>query len=158
MLSLLRVDNRLIHGQVVQAWLPSLRAQRVVVADDEAAASPLSCAAMALALGGEAELACLPLAKVDFRALCADKVRTLVLVRDVAGAVAAHAAGLEVGTVNVGNVHAGPGREAVTPSVFLSTGELSQLKMLSDAGLSVEVRAVPSERALGMEELSRRLA
>ena len=158
MLALLRVDNRLIHGQVVQAWLPALKVQRVVVADDEAAASPLSLAAMGLALGDEAELRCVPLGQLDVRALASDAVRTLLLVRDVAGAVAVHARGLSSGTVNVGNVHAAPGRGAVTPSVFLSTGELSQLKMLSDAGLQVEVRAVPSERALGMEELSKRLA
>jgi PTS system mannose-specific IIB component len=158
MLALLRVDNRLIHGQVVQAWLPALKAERVVVADDEAAASPLSCAAMSLALGGEADFLCLPVAQVDYRALAADKVRTLVLVRDVASAVAAHAAGLSDVAVNVGNVHAGSGRAQVTPSVFLSHDELSQLKRLSEAGLTVEVRAVPSERALGLEELSRRLA
>ncbi|MEN9798258.1 MAG: hypothetical protein RL653_1954 [Pseudomonadota bacterium] len=158
MLTLLRVDNRLIHGQVVQAWLPALKAERVVVADDEAAANPLSCAAMSLALAGEADFRCLPVSGVNFRALAADKVRTLVLVRDVASAVAAHAAGCTGVPVNVGNVHAAAGRTQVTPSVFLSTGELSQLKMLADAGLTVEVRAVPSERALGMEELSRRLA
>ena len=49
MITLVRVDNRLIHGQVVEAWLPHLKVQRVVVADDEAASSPLIRAAMALA-------------------------------------------------------------------------------------------------------------
>ena len=33
-----RIDNRLIHGQVIEAWLPHLHIERVVVADDEAAA------------------------------------------------------------------------------------------------------------------------
>ncbi len=49
MISLVRVDNRLIHGQVVEAWLPHLKVSRVVVADDEAASSPLVRAAMSLA-------------------------------------------------------------------------------------------------------------
>ena len=42
MISLVRVDNRLIHGQVVEAWLPRLKVKRVVVADDEAAANLLT--------------------------------------------------------------------------------------------------------------------
>ena len=50
MISLVRVDNRLIHGQVVEAWLPHLKVSRVVVADDEAAQSPLIRAAMGMAV------------------------------------------------------------------------------------------------------------
>jgi PTS system mannose-specific IIB component len=157
MVSLLRVDERLVHGQVVQAWLPGLRVRRVVVADDAAAKSPLASAAMGLALGEDVEFVCRPLAAVDFRALSADGVATLVLVRDVAAAVAAHGAGLSA-TLNLGNVHAAPGRKGVSPSLFLSEQELRQLEQLAAAGVQVEARAVPSERPLGVAELRQRLA
>ena len=157
MVSLLRVDERLVHGQVVQAWLPGLRVQRVVVADDATAKSPLASAAMGLALGEDVEFVCRPFAGVDFRALGADKVATLVLVRDVAAAVAAHGAGLSA-PLNLGNVHAAPGRKAVSPSLFLSEQELQQLERLAAAGLQVEARAGPSERPLGVAELRQRLA
>ena len=50
MIALVRVDNRLLHGQILEAWLPRLGAREVVVADDDAAASPLARAAMTLAL------------------------------------------------------------------------------------------------------------
>ena len=69
MISLVRVDNRLIHGQVVEAWLPHLKVSRVVVADDEAAASPLIRAAMGLAVQSAIEVQIQPLAQVDFAAL-----------------------------------------------------------------------------------------
>jgi mannose/fructose/N-acetylgalactosamine-specific phosphotransferase system component IIB len=157
MVSLLRVDERLVHGQVVQAWLPALRVARVVVADDAACQSPLSAAAMGLALGGEVEFICRPLGQVDFRGLAADRVATLVLVRDVAAAVAAHAAGLRA-KVNLGNVHAAPGRRAVSASLHLSDAELSQLQRLADAGVEVEARAVPAERPLGLQQLRQQLA
>ena len=157
MVSLLRVDDRLVHGQVVQAWLPSLRVRRVVVADDAAAQSPLAGAAMALALGEDVEFVCRPLAQLDFRALSADRVATLVLVRDVAAAVVALGAGLSA-PINLGNVHAAAGRRAVSPSLFLSEAELSQLENLAGAGVQVEARAVPSERPLGVAELRQRLA
>ena len=65
-ISLVRVDNRLIHGQVVEAWLPHLKVARVVVADDEAAGSPLIRAAMALAVQSAIEVLIQPLGAVDF--------------------------------------------------------------------------------------------
>src|SRR5262249_57994578 len=48
--ALLRVDNRLVHGQVLEAWLPALDAQGILVADDEAAGNVLARSAMALAI------------------------------------------------------------------------------------------------------------
>ena len=48
--ALIRVDNRLVHGQVLEAWLPALDAHGVLVADDEAAGNVLARSAMALAI------------------------------------------------------------------------------------------------------------
>jgi mannose/fructose/N-acetylgalactosamine-specific phosphotransferase system component IIB len=155
-ISLVRVDNRLIHGQVVEAWLPHLRVSRVAVADDEAASSPLIRAAMALAVQSAIEVLIQPLERMDFAALSADAVRTLVLVREVAGAAFAAAHGLQLPELNLGNVHFASGRRQVSPSVFLSEVELVELQALARAGTHVETRAVPSERPLELPELQER--
>jgi PTS system mannose-specific IIB component len=156
LISLVRVDNRLIHGQVVEAWLPHLKVTRVVVADDEAANSELTRAAMGLAVQPDIEVKILPVAEVDFAALAADSTKTLVLVRDVAQLLLARERGLGNAPVNLGNVHHRADRRAVTPSVFLSLEELSGLKLLSESGVEVEARAVPNERAVTLAELHER--
>ena len=46
MITLVRVDNRLLHGQILEAWVPRLEIEKVTVADDAAAASPLALAAL----------------------------------------------------------------------------------------------------------------
>jgi mannose/fructose/N-acetylgalactosamine-specific phosphotransferase system component IIB len=155
-ISLVRVDNRLIHGQVVEAWLPHLRVSRVAVADDEAAGSPLIRAAMALAVQSAIEVLIQPLERMDFAALSRDAVRTLVLVREVAGAAFARGHGLSMPELNLGNVHFASGRRQVSPSVFLSADELAALQALSAAGVRVEARAVPSEHLLELPELQQR--
>lgn len=157
MFAMVRVDNRLIHGQVVEAWLPHLRVERVVVADDEAAGSPLVRAAMGLAVNPSIEVIIQPLRALDYAALSRDQRKTLLLVRDVSGVVEAQAKGLQLTHVNVGNVHFATGRKQVTPSVFLSPDELNQLKMLAESGVQVEARAVPNERALSLEEMKQKL-
>lgn len=157
MIALVRVDNRLIHGQVVEAWLPHLHAERVAVADDEAAQSPLVRAAMGLAVQPQVEVVIEPLSKVPFGNLGADPRRTLILLRDVRQVLQAKAQGLSLGHLNLGNVHYQSGRVQVSPSVFLSPEELDQLKMLASEGVEVEARGVPTDRPVTLSEMAEKL-
>lgn len=156
MISLVRVDNRLIHGQVVEAWLPHLKVARVVVADDEAAASPLIRAAMGLAVSTEVDVAIEPMDKVDFYLISTDPVKTLLLVREVESVVVAKQRGLQLKKLNLGNVHFATGRRQVSASVFLSQDELNRLKMLSQEGVEVEARGVPTDKPIAMTEMTER--
>ncbi|HET7826694.1 MAG TPA: PTS sugar transporter subunit IIB [Anaeromyxobacter sp.] len=161
MIALVRVDNRLLHGQILETWIPKLGIQEVVVADDEAAGSELARAAMTLCVPPELPARIVPLREAPWTALAQKKAPVLVLVRDVSALAAARASGLSpdlAPRVNVGNVHFGPGRKAVTPSVFLSAAELETLRVLAAAGFAIEARAIPSEPPAGMEDMERRYA
>jgi N-acetylgalactosamine PTS system EIIB component len=160
-ISLVRVDNRLLHGQILEAWVPRLCVDQVVIADDEAAASSLAQAAMCLCVPPELPVRVMRIQDVDFPALAAAGARVLVLVREPAGLAAARRAGLTPALaprVNLGNVHFGPGRRAVTPSVFLSEADLASIRALAADGFEVEARAIPSEPPTGMAEIERRYA
>lgn len=140
-----RIDSRLIHGQVVEAWLPHLDVRRVVVADDASAGDALARVALGLAVPPEVEVVLEKVAAVDFARLAKDGVRTLVLFRDVAAAVEARRHGLPDGPLNLGNLHAGPGRAAVSRSVFLDDVDARALAELGAGGMQVNIQAVPSE-------------
>ncbi len=147
MIVLSRIDSRLIHGQVIEAWLPHLGVKRVVVADDDAALDPLAKVAYAMAIPDDVELILASVKDVDFQELAGDGVPTLVLFREVKSAVAAREWGLPNGMLNVGNVHSGPGRVSVSRSVFLDSSDSSALARLAQSGMTVRVQAVPSEAA-----------
>jgi PTS system N-acetylgalactosamine-specific IIB component len=158
-IALLRVDNRLVHGQILETWMPRLSAHRLLVADDESAHNALARAALTLALPDDVVAELLPVEEVDWRSVAARGEATLVIFREVADLVRATARGLapDLGRkVNLGNVHFGPGRRPVTPSVFLSAEELSQIGALEAMGFEVEARAIPSDDPTGAAELSRR--
>jgi mannose/fructose/N-acetylgalactosamine-specific phosphotransferase system component IIB len=160
--SLVRVDNRLVHGQVLEAWLPALDAQGVLVADDEAAGNVLARSAMALAIPSRVKFEVL---RVQAAAevlrpggrgpSCA---RTLVLLRDVRDAAALHDAGVPMPLLNLGNVHFAAGRKQVSTSIFLDAAELETLSRLAAQGTQVEARAVPSEAPRPLEALRARFA
>lgn len=147
MIVLSRIDSRLIHGQVIEAWLPHLGVKRVVVADDDAAVDPLAKAAYGLAIPDDVELVLASVKDIDFQELAEDGVPTLVLFREVKSAVAARQWGLPDGMLNVGNVHSGPGRVSVSRSVYLDSNDSSALAELALTGMTVRVQAVPSETA-----------
>jgi PTS system N-acetylgalactosamine-specific IIB component len=160
-IALLRVDNRLLHGQILEAWLPRLGVKEIVVADDDAAASPLAKAAMTLCLPVDLPVRILSVAETPWGELAESPRAILVLVRDVAAIERARAAGLAPALarrVNVGNVHFGPARRPITPSVFLDGGEVNALRAMAQEGFDVEARAVPTETPAGIDEIERRYA
>jgi PTS system mannose-specific IIB component len=156
---LVRVDNRLIHGQILETWVPRLGAREVLVADDDAAASPLARAALTLCVPPELSVRIEPFAGIRWADLAASKTPTLVVLREVEGLARARAGGLAppmTPGVNVGNVHFSPERRSVTASVFLSRAEIDLLRGLEREGFRVEARPIPTEPPLGLDEVERR--
>lgn len=142
-----RVDNRLVHGQILEAWVPALGADAIVVADDDVAASLLMRSAMSIAVPRKVRLVFTRIADARATLEVNGPGAALVLFRDVADAVRARDAGLPLPALDIGNVHFAPGRRPVTPSIFLSDAELAELEKLSAAGVHVEVRTLPSDPA-----------
>jgi len=158
---LVRVDNRLIHGQILETWVPRLDAREVLVADDEAARSPLARAALALCVPAELPVRIEPVAAVRWGEVAASGTPTLVILRDVEGLVRAQGGGLTSSMtprVNLGNIHFAPDRRSITASVFLSRSELDALRALEKAGFRIEARPIPTEPPLGLDEVERRYA
>ena len=145
MIVLNRIDARLIHGQVIEAWLPHLDVRLVVVADDEAASDSLTKAAYGLVMPPKVRIVTIPVMKTDFSTFATDPVRTLILFRSVKSAVRARERGLPDGTLNVGNVHSAPGKVAVNRSVFLDAEESEALSRLQHGGMRVVIQAVPAD-------------
>jgi len=147
--ALVRVDDRLLHGQVLLAWGWALATDRYIVVDDALAASPFERALVA-SCGGEAEVSVVPLAE-GARRVAAEDVRpgvAVVLVRGLPEALAltraVTAAGGRIDRVNLGGVHHAPGRERVHDFVYLGPEDRSALAALRALPVRVVVQDVPA--------------
>lgn len=153
---LLRVDERLIHGQVVVGWANSLKASRVAVLDDELAASPWEQELYTLGLPDDldAEYAALADAGEALDRWRRDADRTIVLLRDI-GALEAIADSVAAadGEVNLGGVHHSPGKTEVLPYLFLDAEDRASLRRLSGSGIGISACDVPGARRVGVAEL-----
>lgn len=153
---LYRVDERLIHGQVVVGWGAQLNPDRIVVADDPLAASPWEQELYAVGVPGGmiAEFVSVDTAIERLPGWQESSERVMLLTRDIASMRRLAAAGeLRDAQVNIGGVHHAPGRTRVLRYVFLGDEERAALRGLADLGVEVVARDVPGARGVGVDEL-----
>jgi mannose/fructose/N-acetylgalactosamine-specific phosphotransferase system component IIB len=155
---LYRVDERLIHGQVVVGWGTRLRPDRIVVVDDDLAASEWEqeLYSMGVPEHMEAEFLTLQDAVERLPTWQAGGERVMVLTRDIGTMIRTARSGLlRDAEVNIGGIHHAPGRSRVLRYVFLSDEERRELKELSEEGVRVTARDVPGARPVELDQLVR---
>jgi mannose/fructose/N-acetylgalactosamine-specific phosphotransferase system component IIB len=153
---LLRLDERLIHGQVVVGWGGPLHADRLVVADDEIAASAWEQELYCLGVPPEMEASFLTVAEARGRlpGWREGGKRVIVLLRDVASLARLGEGGaLGDDEVNLGGVHHADGRERVLPYLYLGPGDRDALRALGADGARIVARDLPGSRPVPLEEL-----
>ena len=146
-IALLRVDDRLVHGQVVEGWLPSLKADLVVVASDAAAADEVQAALMKMAMPPAVGLLVLGVAAAA-EALASPKMaarRALVLVPGPKEALALLEKGVVVDRVNVGGLHFTIGKVQLGRALFLDEKDKDALREIAARGVRLEGRPLPSD-------------
>lgn len=158
-IALIRVDDRLIHGQVLMGWTRAAGVTHVVVADDGAAADPMQVSMMKMAapsgigvsILGEAEAA----EKLLGDTLAKESV--LVLVRGPEALWRLREAGISFQKVNVGNVRSGQGRTRLTKEVHASIEELAVWRQLDEAGVRLEAQWLPNQSRTDFNDVLRRV-
>ncbi len=146
-LVLCRVDDRLIHGQVVVGWGQPLGIQRIVLADDEVAKSDWEQDLYRMAVPGGLELifATVAAAGAQLRAWERDSKRTAVLLGNIeAVAQLYRAAPTVIRKINLGGIHHRPGRVERLPYVYLSPEEHRLLTELAAEGAQIVGQDLPT--------------
>lgn len=154
-LLLCRVDDRLIHGQVVIGWGGALRADLVVLVDDEIFTHPWEqeIYRMALPSGMEAEFASGEGAVPRLTGWAGGSARVILLTGDIGTmAVLARARPDLISAINLGGIHHGPGRIERLRYVYLSTEEVGELQDLARGGVVITAQDLPAARPVPLGE------
>jgi PTS system mannose-specific IIB component/fructoselysine and glucoselysine-specific PTS system IIB component len=155
---LLRIDERLIHGQVVIGWANQLRPDRYVVVDDELAANRWEQDLYRLGAGGlDVSFFTTAEARAHLAEWRTEAERTILLTRDISTMRRlAEGGGLRGESVVVGGVHHAPGREEALTYVHLTERELEDLEAIEAAGAQVAARDLPDAPRVDLDLLKRR--
>ena len=154
---LTRIDSRLIHGQVLEAWVPFVKADCSVVANDAAAHTPLQRMIMHAAVPRDIRLVIGTLEEVA--ALLAStelsKCRTLLLFASSDDALRACRLGFGYAKLNLGNMHAAEGKDRYSCTIALDQHDIDNLSAVAASGVTIVSQCVPADREQGWLNLVR---
>ena len=149
---LMRIDDRLIHGQVVVGWGQPLDIDFIVLVDDEVASSDWEQELYRMGVPPEMEVvfASVDAAARDLPTYDADDRRGIVLTGDIASMRRLIEANGQIRKVNLGGIHHRAGRAQRLRYVFLSPDEEAELRAMAARGVEITAQDVPSARPVSL--------
>ena len=152
---LVRVDSRLVHGQILEAWVPHVKAKCIIVVDDKVAGDSFFETVIRMAVPSDMEVI---ISSVDdfvqnYTYTHGTGKKTIVLFSNIADACNAFSRGFRFERLNLGNVYNNEYKICCSSSVFLCEEEISNIEnMLKETGVFVELQRVPKGRAVNIKE------
>ena len=144
---LTRIDTRLIHGQVLETWVPYAHADCIVVANDIVTENPLKKMMMEASVPSRIRVEIGTVEEIVdlFAAGNFNERKTLLLFATTADALTAYRCGLLFSHLNLGNLHAGEGKRRMSCTLFLGADDISNLERLEADGVTISARCIPAD-------------
>lgn len=146
----IRIDERLIHGQVAAYWTTSLRATRIVVVDDYAARDEIQKMALKMATpkGVKLSILTVPTASQSLMDQKYEDDRVFLIVRKPETLVRMWEYGYRFDVVNVGNMSSKHGSVQVRRTVGVTPDDVAQFRKLVDNGVKLTAQMIPSDEVV----------
>lgn len=146
-----RIDDRLMHGQVVVSWIPYLKADEVIILDDDYANDDFMNLLIKNASPENVKVHIFKLSDaVAYLKESDEGSRILILIKNIEYIKKLLEQNIKLEKVNVGNLGSSPGRKKYYNSVFLSDNELNMLKEIQKE-TEIEIKMLPKDKALTLE-------
>ncbi len=150
---MVRIDDRLIHGQVIAGWCPQINPDHLVLCNDEVAANEWECELYHDAASGYKTSIC----SVDgtvclLRRQETKHERVFLIVESPHVIVRLVEQGIHPETVIVGGMHYQPGKRKVTDFIYIDDDDLRNFQFLVNRNIKLEAKNVPSGKAIDLEE------
>jgi mannose/fructose/N-acetylgalactosamine-specific phosphotransferase system component IIB len=153
---LCRIDDRLIHGQVVIGWGRALGINLIILVDDQVAASAWEQELYRMAVAPDIDVRFVTVAQAssEMANWQSNGKRGLVLTGDLETMVALHAASPDaVHKIHLGGLHHRPGRRERLPFVYLTDQELRTLRELEAGGAVITAQDLPTTPPVALRSL-----
>lgn len=158
---LARIDDRLVHGQVVEGWLRVVKANYIVVVSDEVAKDKLQQTLLSIAIPKNIKIECLSIDDAVKRLLSGylDKEQVLLLFSGPQDVLRLLKGGVKLESINVGGMHYVDGKKQISRTLSVNSDDIAVLKEISTLSIELEGRVLPNDERINiMEVLEKELA
>jgi len=138
-----RVDDRLIHGQVVVAWRQHLSFDAICVVDDRAATDTFLSDVLRTASPADIPTYVYSVRQMASNLEHLDATDILLLVKTPQTVLQLNDSGIHIEQINVGNIAAAPGRKRVFKSISLGPEHVAALDAIAERGIQITFQVAP---------------
>lgn len=145
---LVRIDSRLIHGQVGTYWANNKKAERIVVIDDESYNSPLLKKILLMAKtasGCRNEVYSIEEAAKLWNENQFGSGRVMVILKNIPSASKVYDLGFKFTELQIGGLPGAPGKKNVHGPIALDDNDAALLENLNKQGVDIKFWVIPDE-------------
>ena len=138
-INLVRIDDRLIHGQVATVWSKEANAQRIIICSDEVAKDQIRKTLLLQVGPPGVKVSVVDVAKtVFFLYTCPQDVLRMA------------EAGVPIKSVNIGGMAFKTGKTQITKAVSVDESDIAAFKKLHEMGIELEIRPVATDKKVDL--------
>ncbi|MGL4389134.1 MAG: PTS system mannose/fructose/N-acetylgalactosamine-transporter subunit IIB [Brevinema sp.] len=143
-INLVRIDNRLIHGQVATSWIQHTKANLVLVANDDVSTNTMRQDLMSTIIPPHIQVRFFSLQKTaDVIHKASDSQYIFMVVDNPIDALWLKQNNVPIEYINIGNMHGGGDKTPIAKAAFASKEEIQALQELMDLGVTIEFQQLP---------------
>ena len=152
---LVRLDDRLIHGQVTVGWVPALQIRRIILVNDEVAGDEWE---QSIYRGGtpddvDVRFFSIADAGVAWQSGEFEDVATIILLESPFDAMALRQTGADFSSLNIGGLHHRENRKKVLSYVFVNEEDVDCFRKMHELGVELECRDTPQAKKQLLNEI-----
>lgn len=152
---LTRIDERLVHGQIMTSWAKYLKLNRIVVVDDEVYNDEFMREVISYSAPAGIETNVIDSSNVNYlKEINDDSKNTLILFKDIKNVERVINNGYMINELQIGNISSTPGRKRITNNVSLSEEELQSLDKIMQSGTNVYAQMMHTDKKYKLNNLT----
>lgn len=151
---LTRIDDRLIHGQVITAWSKITDANRIIIVDDEVAEEAFLVKVLKTAAPSNIKVDVFGINEAsDVLKGESEGEKLIILVKTPKVVLSLIEAGVDIKALNVGGMGAGVGRKKFYKNISVSQEEKEEFEELIKLSVNVSIQIVPDAKQIDVKKL-----
>ena len=144
---IVRIDDRLIHGQIVQGWLKTIDVDKILVVSDEVANDEMQKILLSMAVPSSVKLVIKNIKDATYEITndVYDKDKLMILFSNPQDIVRMVDNGIKFQSINIGGMHYAHGKKQLLTNLSVDKNDVVAFLKLIENGIELETRALPQD-------------
>ncbi len=146
-IKIVRIDDRLIHGQIVQGWLKTVDVDKILIISDEVANDEMQQVLLSMAVPSSVKLVIKNIkdATYEISNEVYENDKLMILFSNPQDIVRMIDNGIKFQSINIGGMHYSHGKKQLLPNLSVDKNDVMSFLKLIDSGIELETRALPQD-------------